>query len=254
MGPRRPSRLSSPTSWSSTPQIDLEVSGFEIGEIDGLLDRDGLDQEDDLPEVENGTMPVSRLGDLWVLGDHRLLCGDALRAESYARVMGDDKAEMMFADPPYNVPVEGHVSGLGAVKHANFAMASGELVLGRVPILPEDRAWPCGEPVRSTAPSITSAWTGDTSGSCMAAGDEVYSELKNLCVWNKTNAGMGSLYRSKHELIFVFKVGKSAAHQQCRAREVGTAPDQCLGLCRPECLERDRRASLPCTRPSSRWP
>ena len=109
------------------PQIDLEVSGFEMGEIDLLLDGRGVDQEDDLPKIEHGTTPVTRAGDLWALGEHRLLCGDALQAETYARLLGTDKVEMMFADPPYNVPIEGHVSGLGKVKHANFAMASGEL-------------------------------------------------------------------------------------------------------------------------------
>jgi len=67
------------------------------------------------------------LRDLWVLGEHHLFCGNALHAESYAQVLGADKADMMFADPPYNVPVAGHVSGLGTVKHADFVMASGEL-------------------------------------------------------------------------------------------------------------------------------
>ena len=106
------------------PEIGLELSGFEMGEIDALLDGGGLDEEDELPPIEDGVAPVTRLGDLWLLGEHRVLCADALEAESYARVLGTGKAEMVFADPPYNVAIDGHASGLGAVKHADFAMAA----------------------------------------------------------------------------------------------------------------------------------
>jgi ParB-like chromosome segregation protein Spo0J len=109
------------------PQADLEISGFEMGEIDVLLDGSGLEQEDELPPIDASATPVSRAGDLWVLGEHHLLCGDARQAESYVQVLGADKANMTFADSPYNLPIAGHVSGLGAVKHADFAMASGEL-------------------------------------------------------------------------------------------------------------------------------
>jgi hypothetical protein len=188
------------------PQIELEITGFESGEIEGLLGGSGIDQEDELPEIVNGTAPVTQLGDLWNLGEHRLYCGDALDPDSYARVLGTDKADMAFTDPPYNVPVAGHVSGLGAVKHGDFAMGSGELS--------------STEFINFLHTSLGLAATRSIDGAihyvCMdwrhlreltAAGDGVYSELKNLCVWNKSNAGMGSLYRSKHELIFVFKVG-----------------------------------------------
>ena len=84
----------------------------------------------------------------------------------------------------------------------------------------------------ATARSPSSAWTGGTWASCSQAGEEVFSELKNLCVWNKTNGGMGTFYRSKHELVFVFKVGHGAAHQQLRARRDRALSHQCLGLCR----------------------
>ena len=83
-----------------------------MGEIDALLDGGGgLEQEDELPEIDAAAAPVTRLGDLWVLGEHRLLCGDALQAESYARVLGVEKADMVFADAPYNLPIDGNVSG-----------------------------------------------------------------------------------------------------------------------------------------------
>jgi DNA modification methylase len=191
------------------PQIDLEVGGFEMGEIDIFLDDRGVDQEDDLPQIEDGATPVTRAGDLWVLGEHHLLCGDALYSESYAHVLGADKAEMMFADPPYNVPVEGHVSGLGTVKHANFAMASGELSSAEFQsFLGTSLGHAASRSVNGAIHYVCMDWRHQRE--LIAAGEEVYSELKNLCVWNKSNAGMGSLYRSKHELIFVFKVGKGA--------------------------------------------
>jgi len=162
-----------------------------------------------LPETDAGSVPVTRPDDLWLLGEHRLLCGDALKAESYDRVLGTGPADMGFVDAPYNVPIAGHASGLGRVRHANFAMASGEL-----------------SPAEFTSFLKTSLghaarWSRDGAihflcidwrhmQEVLATGNEIYSELKNLCVWNKSNAGMGSLYRSKHELIFVFKVGKAA--------------------------------------------
>lgn len=191
------------------PQTDLEISGFEMGEVDVLLDGSGLDQEDEMPPINDGAKPVTRPGDLWVLGEHRLLCGDALQAESYARVMGPHKAQMTFADPPYNVPIDGHVSGLGAIKHANFAMASGEL---SSPKFQEFLRTALGHAANNSIDGaihfVCMDWRHQRE--LIAAGDEVYGELVNLCVWNKSNAGMGSLYRSKHELIFVFKAGKGA--------------------------------------------
>jgi DNA modification methylase len=191
------------------PQIDLEVTGFEIGEIDIHLDGDGVDQEDEGPAIETGATAVTHDGDLWMLGEHRLLCADALHRESYARVLGAHKADMMFADPPYNVPVEGHVSGLGAVKHADFAMASGELSSAEFQsFLRTSLGHAAGWSINGAIHYVCMDWRHQRE--VIAAGEEVYSELKNLCVWNKSNAGMGSLYRSKHELIYVFKVGKGA--------------------------------------------
>jgi DNA modification methylase len=189
------------------PNIDLEISGFEMGEIDFLLDGGGLDEEGELPSIDGAATPVSRVGDLWLMDMHCLLCGDALLAESYALVLGTEQADMVFTDPPYNVPIDGNVSGLGAVKHADFAMASGELSS------PEFESFL----KTSLGPAALRSIDGALHFLCMdwrhmrevlAVGEEIYSELKNLCVWNKSNAGMGSLYRSKHELIFVFKVGQ----------------------------------------------
>jgi DNA methylase len=180
-----------------------------MGEIDFHLDGRGLDQEDEWIAIDAAVPPVSRPGDLWLLGEHRILCGDALAAESYRKVLETQNAEMVFSDPPYNVAVPGHVSGLGAVRHKNFAMASGELTSA------EFRAFLKTSLGHAAQCSIDGAihfvcmdWRHIKE--MILAGEEVYSELKNLCVWNKPNAGMGSFYRSKHELIFVFKVGKAA--------------------------------------------
>jgi DNA modification methylase len=189
-----------------TSDIDLRLSGFEMGEIDVALSVSGEDEEDILPTLDESGLPETKLGDLWLLGDHRLLCSDSLKLESYSRLLGEERAQLVFTDPPWNIPIAGNVSGLGAVKHDDFAMGCGEMTETQF-----------GAFLR-TALGHASAHSDDGSIQfvCMhwskikevlAAASDVYAELKNLCVWNKTNAGMGSLYRSKHELVFVFKKG-----------------------------------------------
>jgi DNA modification methylase len=192
--------------------FNVEVTGFEMGEIDfriasleGLSEA-GDDPADALSEIPVGP-PLSRLGDLWVLGRHCVLCGSALDRHAFAALFGDERAAMVFTDPPYNVPIDGHASGLGAVHHRPFPMASGEMDSTEFTAFLEQ------------AFGNLAAFTADGSIHfvCMdwrhiaeltAAGRAVYGELKNLCVWVKDNAGMGSLYRSRHELVFVFKHGR----------------------------------------------
>lgn len=192
-----------------TPNIEVKSSGFEIGEIDCILSGNGVDEEDELPAVKGASEPVSKRGDLWILGEHRLLCGDALQRDAYSCLLGNDKVEMMFTDPPYNVPIDGHVSGLGAVKHAEFAMASGELSQDEFIAFLKT---PLGHAAACSGDGAIHFVCMDWRHleEIIAAGSAVYSKLENLCVWNKSNAGMGSLYRSKHELVFVFKVGNGA--------------------------------------------
>jgi DNA modification methylase len=190
------------------PQIELEVTGFEMGEIDVLLDGDGADEEDVLPIASDKVAPVTRPGDRWNMGDNRLLCGDALKADSYDLLLGSETADMMFADPPYNVPIDGHASGLGATKHADFVQASGELSPAEFQTFLGTAFDHAAERSRNGAMHfICMDWRHVEE--MLAVGRKVYSELKNLCVWNKDNAGMGSLYRSKYELVCVFKVGKA---------------------------------------------
>jgi DNA modification methylase len=188
--------------------IDLTVSGFEMGEIDVALGG-AIDEEDALPVVNAVDPPVTRFGDLWRLGDHRLLCADALKAESYECLMDQERAQMVFTDPPWNIAIEDNVSGLGAIKHKDFAMACGEMTpadfeaflrssLGHAAAHSDDGA----------LHYVCMHWS--KMKEMLAAADGVYDDQVNLCVWNKTNAGMGSLYRSKHELIFVFRNGKGS--------------------------------------------
>ena len=153
---------------------------------------------------------ISQPGDLWILGGHRLLCADATDSRSYEQLLGDERADMVFTDPPYNVPVAGHVSGLGAVKHREFVMASGEMTPREFTAFLS----------RSLGNLARYSVDGAIHFVCMdwrhmreltEAGEAAYSELKNLIIWMKDNAGMGSFYRSRHELIFAFKAG-TAAH------------------------------------------
>jgi DNA modification methylase len=191
--------------------FDVEITGFDTAEIDLVIDGPSLDEVhpwDDIPELE--MQAVSQPDDHWILGDHHLLCGDALKARSYSELMGDEKARTVFADVPFNVPIQGHVGGLGSIKHREFAMASGEMSESEfTQFLNTAFTGMAGVSVDGAIHFICMDWRH--VGEVLAAGNPVYSELKNICVWNKDNGGMGSFYRSKHELVFVFKVG-TAAH------------------------------------------
>ena len=193
------------------PQIDLDLTltGFDPPEIDTLFADRGPprpDPADDVPAT--GTPACTRPGDLWCLGPHRLLCGDARSGADIERLMAGQQARVTFTDPPYNVPVAGHVHGRGRVRHREFAFASGEMsrvefraflqeCLGHVARVSRDGA----------IAFVCMDWRHMTE--LQAAGEAVFAELKNVVVWNKTSPGQGSFYRSQHELIFVFKVGRA---------------------------------------------
>lgn len=109
--------------------FDLALTGFDGGELEALLNAvDELTKKgDQVDQIDSEGIAVTSVGDMWQLGDHRLLCGDARDPAAYARVLGNDRAQMVITDPPYNVPVQGHVCGLGKVRHREFAMAAGEM-------------------------------------------------------------------------------------------------------------------------------
>jgi 16S rRNA G966 N2-methylase RsmD len=189
-------------------EFDLGDIGFDMGQIDILLDGDAADEEDAVPVPDSSQQPVTKLGDTWIMGNHRITCGDALQAEVYEDLMpGGEVAGMVFTDPPYNVPIDGHVCGGGKTKHAEFAMASGEMTSAEfVTFLEVSLGVAAGRSRSGAIHFVCMDWRH--AGELISVGSKVYSELKNLCVWNKTNGGMGSLYRSQHELVFVFKVGR----------------------------------------------
>jgi DNA modification methylase len=192
-------------------EFDVELTGFEMGEIDIILDeadqgrRENAEAGDDIPERVPGP-PISRIGDLWLLGTHRLLCGDARDNRSYELLLDGAKAELVFADPPYNVAINGHVCGLGEIQHREFAMASGEMTpQAFTDFLKSTFACLIAHTTDGSIHYVCMDWRH--IGEMTEAGTAVYSELKNLVVWAKSNAGMGSFYRSQHELIFVWKSG-----------------------------------------------
>ena len=190
--------------------FDLTVTGFNLAEIDSLIagaeaDTAKTDPADRIPSLSDAP-PVTRAGDTWQIGRHRLICGDATDPAVYSVLLGREKAGMVFCDPPYNVPIDGHVSGLGKTAHREFAMASGEMsadeFIAFLTIVFRNLA---GASTDGSIHFQCIDWRH--VGEMLKAGQAAYSELKNLCVWSKTNAGMGSLYRSQHELVLVFKSG-----------------------------------------------
>jgi DNA modification methylase len=192
---------------------DFSIPGFETGELDFLihsLAEGSSDESDEMPDIDETAPPTAREGDLWILGNHRLYCGDARNPHSFARLMETSKAHMVFTDPPYNVAISGNVSGLGRIQHKDFAMATGEMTAPQfTEFLVTVFRLLTNHSIEGSIHEIFMDWRH--MHEMLTAGRSVYQELKNLCVWVKDNGGMGSLYRSRHELVFVFKNG-SAAH------------------------------------------
>lgn len=188
---------------------NIDVTGFNLSDIDFSTSNEQIkekSEEVELPDPDEAA--VSQLGDLWHIGPHRLYCGSSLDINSYEVLLGEDRASMIFADPPYNVPITGHVSGLGKHKHREFAHASGEMSQGEFTQFLRGVFKQC----------VMFSSSGSIHYHCMDwrhvreildAADGVYAQFKQMLVWVKDNAGMGSFYRSQHELIFAFKSGKA---------------------------------------------
>jgi DNA modification methylase len=194
--------------------VDIELTGFEMAEIDLLFEEareaNGASGPEDTVPEPSPAPAVSQTGDLWLLGSHRLLCGDARDPAAYAQLLAGAQAEFVFTDPPYNVAIDGHVCGLGRVRHREFAMGCGEMSEAEfTAFLKTVFALLADNSIDGSIHQICMDWRHIWE--MLEAGRTVYGELKNLCVWNKSNAGMGSFYRSKHELVFVWKSG-TAAH------------------------------------------
>jgi DNA modification methylase len=188
--------------------LDLTLTGFSMPEIDfklqDLAEVDPDADDEDIPDAP--AVPLAKPGDLWLLGPHRILCGDALDPASYGKVMQGGLAQMVITDPPYNVPIEGHVSGRGKTKHGEFAMASGEMTETAFRgFLSTALGHAAAHSVEGSIHYVFMDWRHIDI--LLAVGKAIYSVLKNICVWAKDNGGLGALYRSRHELVAVFKLG-----------------------------------------------
>ncbi len=191
--------------------FEVELTGFSLAEIDLILEdaqesatAGPVGSEDEAPPLQ--LRAVTRPGEVWRLGRHRLICGDARDKAVMDRLMVDERADLVFTDPPYNVPIDGHVTGHGRVRHREFAMAAGEMSSQAFTAFLKQTLGNAASAARDGAIAfVCMDWRHMEE--LLAAGRQVFSGLKNLCVWNKTNGGMGTFYRSKHELVFVFKIG-----------------------------------------------
>lgn len=184
--------------------ISIEDIGFEVGEVDALFESSAsVAQAEVVPEPDDVAI-ISEPGDTWVLGRHRLVCGDAREPDTYRRLLDDDVVDAVFTDPPYNVPIDGHVCGLGSVKHDEFQMASGEMTDDQFRAFLVTFCRRLGE---VTKPGAIAFMCMDWRhiADLIRAGEGAFGDLINLAVWNKNAGGMGSLYRSKHELVGVFR-------------------------------------------------
>jgi DNA modification methylase len=200
-------------------EFDVELTGFSTSEIDVVLDDVSAGAPDDRTEAEDeipspaknvAATAITRPGDVWCLGRHRLICGDAREQAVFDLLMPGERADLLFTDPPYNMPIDGHVIRRGRVRHREFAMGAGEMSAKAFAGFLQQTLGLAAKRTRDGAIAfVCMDWRH--MGEVLKAGQAVFSELKNLCIWNKSNAAMGTFYRSKHELVFVFKVG-TAAH------------------------------------------
>ena len=203
--------------------IEIEATGFEVGEIDILIGEHHDKQEDpddgfeDLPALDRDSAAITRPGDLWILGAHRLLCGSALEAEAYQRLFEGELADAVFTDPPYNVPIAGHVQARRNGTHPDFVQASGEMSSEAFTGFLSDASGLAVAASRSGAEHFCCMDWRHVS-EAIAAGRQHYDALLNICVWDKGTGGMGSLYRSQHELVLVWRV-PGASH--CNNVELG---------------------------------
>lgn len=191
--------------------FDLELTGFDAVEIDGFLDVDvqklnAIEEEGEIPPPQQ--FAISAAGDIWNCGRHRMGCGDACDQSFVDKLLADKNAGLCFVDPPYNVPISGFVTGKGRTKHREFVAGAGELSAEQFTALLEKSLNVLKQSADASA-LIFACMDWRHIYELLLAGRQSELELVNLCVWAKTNAGMGSLYRSQHELICVFKAGNA---------------------------------------------
>lgn len=196
------------------PDLDLTVTGFEIEELELLTDLAGskksaVAQEEEPPPVDRNEPATTVPGDLWIIGDHRLYCGSSLELNSYSALLGRERADLVITDPPYAVAISGHVCGSGKVQHREFLMGGGDMTRAEFKTF---LLTACGHMARfSRSGSLHYIFMDWRSIELLlSVGASTYADLLNIIVWNKGQAGMGSMYRSQHELVALFKHGKRA--------------------------------------------
>ena len=202
--------------------FDVTITGFEVAEIDSILEEanSGTLPEEPPPDPVLDQEPVAQLGDLWQLGKHRIICGNSLHRSVYQELLGSRRAAIVFTDPPYNVKIDGHATGNGAVRHREFAMASGEMSEAEYLTF------------LITALEVMAFFSTENSlhyvcedwrhlGPLLMVGRQAYGELVNLCVWVKNNGGLGSFYRSQHEFVVVFRKGKGPHRNNIQLGQFG---------------------------------
>lgn len=192
--------------------FELETTGFSLPELEIILlpdQGDAIDElESDLPQVPGN--PVSKLGDLWLLGKHRLLCSDATDEQSYKTVLDGELADVIFTDLPFNIPIDGFVSGLGKVKHGDFKQGAGEMTSEEFQAFC-DKAHELGAIHLVDGGAFFSCIDWRSVDRIMDACRKAGLRHINTAVWNKGSGGMGSPYRSAHEFVVVYCKGKKLA-------------------------------------------
>jgi DNA modification methylase len=234
-----------------TTDFEVELTGFETAEIDLLLDDDPVGRdvaqsaEEVIPSIPPVGKAISRPGDLWLLGQHRLLCGDALDPSVYTRLLQGERAQMTITDPPYNVRIDGHVCTTG--HHREFMMASGEMSETEFThFLETSLGHIVGNSEDGALAYVFMDWRH--SWELLTAGRAKFSELKNLAIWNKNVGGMGSFYRSKHELVFIWKCGTASHINNFELGQNGRYRTNVWDYAGPE-PSRDGRAVHPTIKP-----
>jgi hypothetical protein len=236
--------------------FDLTITGFSQAEIDLRIESLAPANDpkaDEIPEPEPEEKIVVRHGNLFLLSSHRLLCGDATSSDDFEALMSGERAQMVLTDPPYNLPIEGHVSGLGQIKHDDFVMAAGEMSAEQfATFLKQAFANLAAHSADGSIHFVFMDWRHLRQ--VLAAGDNAYTEFKQLCVWAKSNAGMGSFYRSQHELVLVFKNGRAPHINNFGLGEEGRHRSNVWSYPGVNALGADGSMSSRCTRRSSRSP
>jgi DNA modification methylase len=227
--------------------FNVELTGFSTGEVDLIIDgraeKSSLDPDDNIEGAISPSPAITRQGDIWLLGRHRLICGDAQNSENYAKLLEEKPASMIVADAPYNVAIDGNAAGHGKIRYREFPMAAGEMTpeeytafLNRI----------CQNAIKFSGDGsihyIFMDWRHLPE--LLAAARPLYTEWKNLLVWNKNNAGQGSFYRSKHELIVVFKAGTAPHVNNIRLGAEGRYRANVLDYPSVNSLSKARRGDL----------